>query len=327
MISEIPKAELHVHLEGAAQPALVRKLAARNGVILDDDLFDGDDSFAWSGFLDFLRVFDAAALAIQTVQDYRDVTYEYLRQLAGEGCVYAELMTSPDHAAAVGMSYADHVAGTAQGIEDARADFGIEGFIIVTCVRHFGPEQALKMVREVVANPHPLIVGFGMGGDEAGFPPGQFADVYRIAAEEAGLALTVHAGEFDGPCGIREALETLSVTRLGHGVRVIEDGDLVAEIAERGIVLECCPTSNVATGVYADFDSHPWLKLRDAGCIVTLSSDDPPYFHTSLGQEYERAGSHFGLDEAALRGVTKAAIDAGFAPAEKRAEILAKAGL
>ncbi len=327
MIDGLPKAELHVHLEGAARPVLVRKLAARNGIDLDDGLFDAEGSYAWSGFLDFLRVFDAAALAIKTALDYRDVTYEYLGQLAAEGCVYAELMTSPDHAAAVGMSYADHVAGTVQGIEDARADFGIEGFIIVTCVRHFGAEQALKMVRDVVANPHPLVVGFGMGGDEAGFPPGQFAEAYRIAAEEAGLALTVHAGEFDGPSGIREALENLAVRRLGHGVRVIEDDELVAEIAERGIVLECCPTSNLATGVYADIADHPWLKLRDAGCIVTLSSDDPPYFHTSLGNEYDVAARHFGLSDAELRDVTKAAIEAGFAPADKRAEILRKASL
>ncbi len=169
-------------------------------------------------------------------------------------------MSSPDHAAIAGMSYSDHLDGIAQGIEDARAETGIEARIIVTCVRHFGVEKALEVARATVRHPHPLVTGFGMGGDEAGFPPGPFAEVFRIAHEEAGLACNVHAGEFGGPDSIRAALE-LPVSRIGHGVRAIEDPALMAELAERGIVLEVCPTSNVATGVFPSYAEHPLPKL------------------------------------------------------------------
>ncbi len=323
---EVPKAELHVHLEGTAGPDLVRRLAARNDQVLPDDLFDGSGAFQWSDFLHFLEVYDIASSVIRTPQDYRDVTFEYLSQCAAEGVVYAELMSSPDHASGAGMSYQDHLDGIAQGIEDARAAYGIEGFIIVTCVRHFGVERAHVVADAILRQPHPLVVGFGMGGDEAGHRPGLFADVFA-KLHEAGLPCTVHAGEFVGPEGIREALETLPVKRLGHGVRAVEDADLVAELAAREIVLELCPTSNIATGLYADYGAHPWPALKAAGCRVTLNSDDPPYFDTTVGAEYDHAAHHFGLDGDGLRAVTRTSIEAGFAPETTRQAILARLGL
>jgi len=263
-VYHIPKAELHLHLEGAAGPDLVRRLAVRNKMSLPDDLFDENGEFNWSGFLNFLHVFDVASSVIRTPLDYRDLTYEYLVGSAAEGCIYAELMSSPDHAAQAGMSYTDHLDGIAQGIRDAKRVSGSEARIIVTCVRYFGVDRSLAVVRDVVANPHELVTGFGMGGDEAGFPPGQFAEVFRIAAEDAGLLCNVHAGEFGGPESVRGALEALPVGRLGHGVRSIEDPALVAELADRGTVLEVCPISNIATGVYPDKDSHTLRALTDA---------------------------------------------------------------
>jgi len=321
----IPKAELHVHLEGTASPDLVRRLADRHGRTLPADLFDGSGAFHWRDFLHFLEVYDLASSVIRTSEDYRDVTYDYLSRCAAENVVYVELMSSPDHALAAGMSYQGHLDGIAQGIEDARAAFGIEGFIVVTCVRHFGVERAHAVADAVLRHPHPLVVGFGMGGDEAGYRPGQFAGVFA-KLHEAGLKCTVHAGEFDGPEAIREALETLPVERLGHGVRAIEDAGLVAELAAREIVLELCPTSNIATGLYADYGAHPWPALKAAGCRVTLSSDDPPYFDTSVGAEYDHAARHFGLDRDELRDITRVSIEAGFAPAATRQAILARAG-
>ncbi|MHA1563712.1 MAG: adenosine deaminase [Alphaproteobacteria bacterium] len=326
MSANVPKAELHVHLEGTAGPDLVRRLAARHGQVLPAELFNGSGGFHWRDFLHFLQVYDLASSVIRTPRDYRDVTYEYLASCAAEGVVYGELMSSPDHGMAAGMSYQDHLDGIAQGIEDARGEFGIEAFIVVTCVRHFGVERAHVVADAVLAHPHPLVVGFGMGGDEAGFRPGMFAEVFA-KVNDGGLPCTVHAGEFDGPEGIREALETLPVKRLGHGVRAVEDAGLVDELAARGIVLELCPTSNIATGLYADYGAHPWPALQAAGCLVTLSSDDPPYFHTTVGAEYGHAARHFGLDEDDLRAVTRVSIEAGFAPAATRQAIIAKAGL
>ncbi len=322
----IPKAELHVHLEGTATPALVRRLAARNHVALPEDLFSDDDTFNWHDFSHFLTVYDTASSVIVTPADYRDVTYDYLARSAAEGVVYCEMFSSPDHAAATGMTYGEHVAGIAQGIDDARAEYAIEGFIVPTCVRHFGPERAVEVARQVVDEPHPLVVGFGMGGDEASHTPAAFAPAFRLA-DEAGLPTTVHAGEFGGPESVRAALEHLPVSRLGHGVRAIEDRALVDELAARGVVLECCPTSNIATKVYADYAQHPFPRLLAAGCRVTLNADDPPYFHTSVGREYALAAEHFGLDDAALGAITATAIEAGFAPAATRAAILERAGL
>ncbi|MEM7443641.1 MAG: adenosine deaminase [Pseudomonadota bacterium] len=320
----IPKVELHLHLEGAASPDLVRRLAARNSVTLPDDLFDEDGEYLWNDFLHFLKVFDAASSVIRTPEDYRDLTYEYLVGSAAEGGIYAELMSSPDHAALAGMSYTDHLDGIAQGIEDAKRDSGIEARIIVTCVRQFGVERCLSVARDVVRHPHKLVTGFGMGGDEAGFPPEQFAEVFRIAHEEAGLQCNAHAGEFGGPESVRGALNSLPVTRLGHGVRSIEDPALVEELAERGTVLEVCPMSNIATGVYPTFDQHPLPTLMEAGVRCTLSSDDPPYFASSIGREYQNAKSAFGFDDTTLLGFSRTSLEAAFIDDPTRAALMAK---
>ena len=163
----IPKAELHVHLEGTAPPELIRRLAERNGMPVPEGVFKTEDEFAWVDFLDFLRTYDLAASVVRTPADYRDVTFEYLSGCAAEGAIYVEVIASPDHAAAVGLSDEDHYAGIAQGIDDARAETGIEGRIIMSCVRHFGPEKARDVARRTVEGPHPYVTGFGMGGDEA----------------------------------------------------------------------------------------------------------------------------------------------------------------
>lgn len=319
----LPKAELHLHLEGAASPDLVRRLAARHGMTLPADLFDARGDFAWTDFLHFLKVYDAASTVIRTAQDYRDVTYEYLKACAAEGAIYVELMSSPDHAAAAGLSYQGHLDGIVQGIEDARAETGIESRIIVTCVRHLGAERGVEVAKLAAKHQHPLVTGFGMGGDEAGFPPQLFEQAFRIAHEEAGLACNVHAGEAAGPDSVWAAL-ALPVGRIGHGVRSIEDPRLVEELASRGTVLEVCPTSNIATRVYPDYAAHPLRRLMAAGVKVTLNSDDPPYFATTIGHEYAVAERHFGLDEAALRQMTRTALDAAFVDEPTRARLLAR---
>jgi adenosine deaminase len=317
----VPKAELHLHLEGAAGPDLVRRLAARHGAALPETLFDAAGRFAWTDFLDFLRVYDIASSFIRTAADYEAVTYDYLVASAAEGAIYVELMSSPQHAAMAGLSYEGHLDGIAAGIVRARAETGIEARIVVTCVRQFGVEAAVMVARRTVRHPHPLVTGFGMGGDEEGFPPGPYLRAFRIAHEEAGLGCTIHAGEAAGPESVWAAID-LPVQRIGHGVRAIEDEALVAELADRDLVLEVCPTSNIATGVYAVYSDHPFRRLIDAGVRVTLASDDPPYFGTSIGREYAVAGQFFGMDEVALRRVTRHAVEAAFVDPPTRAALL-----
>ena len=307
----VPKAELHVHLEGTAPPALVRRLAARHGVPVPEGVFRSGEEFEWSDFLHFLRTYDLAASVIRTPEDYRDVTFEYLSGCAVENTLYVELIASPDHAAAVGLSDAEHYAGIAQGIDDARAAHGIEARIVIAAVRNFGVDAAEAIVRRHADDRHPYVVGFNLVGDEAAWPASLFARAYEIAAG-SGLGCTVHAGEHDGPDSVRAALE-LPIARMSHGVRAIEEPALVAELADRGIVLEVCPSSNVALRLYPTYDDHPLGALREAGVRVTLGSDDPPYFGCSIGAEYAVARQHHGFEDEQLVEVTRLAVGAGFA--------------
>ena len=185
---------------------------------------------------------------------------------AAEGAIYVELTASADHAAGVGLSDEEHLAALAQGIDDARAETGIEGRIIMSCVRHFGPEKAREVARRTVEAPHPYVTGFGMGGDEAGFPPGGLRR--RLRDRPRGRARPDRPRRrVGGPESVRGGL-ALGVSRIGHGVRAIEDPDLVRELAERGTVLEVCPTSNVVLGLYPSYAEHPLPALRAAGVPV-----------------------------------------------------------
>ncbi|MCG8491493.1 MAG: adenosine deaminase [Sneathiellales bacterium] len=307
----VKKAELHVHLEGTATPALVKKLAAKNGAALDPSTFKSDGEFSWTDFWDFLQCYDKAAAAIQSKDDYRAVTYDYLKRCAIDDTIYVETFSSPDHAASAGISYTDHLEGIAAGIDDARRDFGIEGRVIVTCVRHFGPEKAVDVARQVIEHPHPYVVGFGMGGDEAQYSPGDFAPAFNLV-DSSGLPTTNHAGEFGDCASIRDTLADLPVLRLGHGVRAIEDPKLVEELADKKIPLELCPGSNIATGLFQSYETHPFNKLKEAGCFVTLNSDDPPFFSTSIGREYERVANAYGYSETDLENITRNSIKAAF---------------
>lgn len=311
MTHPLPKAELHVHLEGTPSPSLVRRLARRNNIPLPEGLLDDGDNFIWSDVESFLKSYDQASSVIRTTEDYRDLTYEYLAASAKEGALYVEVMSSPDHAAAVGIDYEGHLEGIVEGIERAERDHAIIGRVIVTCVRHFGPRQAINVAQAVVHSPHPYVVGFGMGGNELLYTPGEFAPAFSLV-DTAGLPTTVHAGEWSGPESVADALDALPVRRIGHGVRSIEDPTLIERLAREEIHLEVCPSSNIATGVYGDFGSHPFNHLREAGLSLSLNSDDPPYFATTIGGEYTIANEQFGLDQEALSQITRQALGAAF---------------
>jgi adenosine deaminase len=318
----VPKAELHVHLEGTATPDLVRRIAQRNGLEVPEGVFAAPDRFAWRDFLDFLNTYNLVCSVIRTGEDYRDITYEYLSACANGGAIYVELTASIDHSRIAGIGDAEHWEGIAAGIDDARADHGIEARILSVAVRNYGVERAIEIAELTAARPHPYVVGFSLAGDEAGYPPEPFLDAYRIAAG-AGLGCTVHAGEWAGPDSVRGALE-LPVSRIAHGVRAIEDPALVEELARRGVTLEVCPTSNVVLGVFPSYEEHPFPVLRAAGIPLTLGSDDPPYFGASVAGEYAIAHERFGLSEDELVGVTRTAIEASFAEPALRDHLLTR---
>lgn len=319
--SSVPLAEIHCHLEGTVTPAMARRLALRNGIDLAETMFDSDGGYAWDGFLDFLRAFDEASETICTPEDYRDLTLEYLAASAAEGALYVELMCSPDHARTKGLGYRELLEGIARGVEEARGVYGIEARLIVNGVRHLGPERVLAVARQAAREPHPLVVGFGMAGDENAHHLADFTEAFETA-REAGLGCTVHAGELAGAESVRTALDLLPVSRIGHGIRAVEDPELVRRIADEGIVLEVCPGSNLATGAWPDVATHPFAALRDAGCRVTLNSDDPPFFDTSIGREYAAAREAFGLGPDDLMEITRAAIEGSFADRETKDRLL-----
>lgn len=313
----IAKAELHCHLEGSVPPVLARALAVRNGVALPEALFDAKGEYAWTDFWSFLDAYDRVCHAIKQPRDFEDMIYAYLKGVAAQGAIYVEMFCSPERPKALGLTYDAWLTALETGIDRARRDFGIEGRIVIICIRHLGPERALAMAQAMVAQPHPYVVGFGMGGDEAKFQPVDFAPAYRLAHEH-GFGCTVHAGEVRGPESVWAAIRDLPVTRIGHGVRSADDPRLLEELARRGIVLEVCPGSNLALGLYPNRAAHPLHRLIAAGVRVTLGSDDPPFFHTTLGAEYDNAG----LGERDLRAITRTAIEGSFADEATKRRLL-----
>lgn len=317
------KAELHCHIEGAASPALVEAQAAKYGA--DVSAIIRGDSYVWSDFTSFLHAYDLASRLFRDEDDYALLAESYLADLASQGAIYSEFFISTDHAVAAGLTPEAYISGLAEGMRRAREATGIESRMIATGLRHEGPEGVERAARYIVANPHPLVTGFGMAGDERMHAPKDFSRAFDIA-RDAGLAITVHAGELSGAESVRGALDHLKPARIGHGVRAIEDPALVDRLAEEGVVLEVCPGSNIAIGVFPSYEAHPFPKLRDAGVKVTLSSDDPPFFHTSLAAEYETARSWFAMDDEALEETTRTSLMAAFVDEETRKTLLARLG-
>ncbi|MBP0615633.1 adenosine deaminase [Jiella mangrovi] len=316
--TRFPLAELHCHIEGAAPPPLVERLAARHGIDVSPIIADG--AYVWQGFSGFLAAYDLAASVFKSEEDFADLAHSHLSGLAAQGAIYAEIFISPDHARASGIEPAIYARGLAAGIERARGETRIEARMVVVGVRHLGPD-AVEMAARFAAEPgRPLITGFNLAGDERVGEPRDFERAFDIA-RDAGLGLTAHAGELCGPQSVRAAIESFRPARIGHGVRAIEDAGLVSEIVEKGIVLEVCPGSNLALGIYDDIKAHPLKQLVDAGVRATVSSDDPPFFHTDLSREYRLAAQN-GLGEAERIALTRTALEAAFVEEDVRRALI-----
>jgi adenosine deaminase len=317
---KLPLAELHCHIEGAASPALVTAQARRYGVDVSAIIVDG--RYQWRDFASFLVCYEVAAGLFRTSDDYALLAETYLAEIAEAGAIYGEFFVSPVPPFNPDLAPEAYLEGTIEGLTRAKAKYGIEARLILTGIRHAGPEAVEAAARFAVKHRSHHLTAFGMAGEERVHHPADFARAFDIA-RSGGLGITVHAGEWRGPEEISAALDHLRPNRIGHGVRAIEDMALVARLAAEEVVLECCPGSNIALGVFADFAAHPYRALRDAGVKVTLNSDDPPYFHTSLAREHAIARQHFGMDDAALLADTRTAIAAAFVDQPTRTALLA----
>lgn len=321
----LKKAELHVHLEGTITPELAAKLAKRNQLTLPSGLVAPDGkSYLSKDFLDFLKVYDTLAAVIKHPQDYYDITFDYLKARAGEDAIYVEMMYSPDHAELSSkIPSREHLTAIQQAIDDAKEQFNIVGRIILTAVRHFGVEAVEKVAKQAHNDKFPCVTGFGLGGDEAKFPPKLFVKAYHTAAD-AGLQCTVHAGEFASASGMDEAMENLPIQRIGHGVNAIYAPNTMAMVKDKGISLEVCPTSNIFLGLFKNMNEHPFPKFYEAGIKISISSDDPPFMSTTLGQEYQRVQSSYHYNDETMNSITRMAIESAFVDPKTKAELLAR---
>lgn len=319
----VPKAELHCHLEGAASPSFIAAIARRKGQPVDG-FIDANGGYIWSDFQSFVTAYNAVSSLLGEPEDLAALAYDYASSLARADGIYLEVFASPAHAEESGLSFTTYVDAIAQGLERAEAEFGIVGRIIMVAVRHLGADKALAVARATVKADHPMVSGFGMAGDELYGDVKDFAPAFDVA-REAGLGITVHAGELEGPQSIRQALDWIKPSRVGHGVRAIEDPELIRRLVDERIVLEVCPGSNVALGLYKNRALHPFKALFEAGLRVTLNSDDPPFFKTSLSAEYEQAQKVDRLTAKQLKAITAHAIEAAFIDAPTRIRLLAMA--
>lgn len=320
-INALPKVELHLHLEGAAPPAFIRGLAKEKHMDIAG-IFDERGHYAYKDFWHFLKVYEAATETLKTPMDYHRLTLAVLEESAASGVIYSETFLSPDFCGGRDLgAWREYVHAIREAADQAQRDMGITLRGIVTVIRHFGPDKARETARCAVETAGDFITGFGIAGDELAGKPKDFAYAFDMA-RESGLRLTAHAGEWGGPQSIRDALADLKVERIGHGVRAIEDLALVDELAEKGVVLEVCPGSNIALGVFPAWRKHPIAELFRREVKITVSTDDPPFFHTTMANEYDRLAEAFEWDDGVFRKIARTSLDAAFCDADTRAQIL-----
>jgi aminodeoxyfutalosine deaminase len=321
-VRRLPKAELHLHLEGTITPETLVELSRRHDA---EPLMlpQAQALYEYTDFTGFLMAFKGVTERLRTADDYELITYKMLEKLACQGVVHAEVYV------AVGIVYywknsefEPLFAGMERARERAEKDFGITMFWIFDAVRHFGVEAAAHVFDKAAAmrREHPSIVGIGIGGDERKGPAEMFRELYR-GASEAGLRLTVHAGEAVGPESIWGALN-IGAERIGHALTAVHDPELIHLLAERQIPLEICVTSNLKTGCCTKLQDHPVRQYFDAGLMVTLNSDDPTMFGSDLEREFLLAHDAFAFTGEHLRELAANSIEASFLPPERKVALL-----
>jgi len=316
---DFPLAELHLHLEGAIRPNTVIELARENGVDFPFSTVEElQRALNFSDFLKFLEMFQRVNHCLAKPRDFERIAREAVEDLAAQEVCYAEIRYAPMHSMLRGMEFDDVTAAVIEGMRQGCEGRPIELALICGLTRQWDCGECAELAGKWAGHG---LEAIDIGGDEAGFPAEDFMDVYD-AARSAGLQVTAHAGEAAGPASVWAAIEILEVKRIGHGIRAIEDPVLVRFLRDQGITLEVCPTSNVKTGVVPDFAHHPLRRLFDAGVRVTLNSDDPAMFQTSVKQEYEVAAREFGFSPQELRLLTRNAIEAGFCQTEVKQRLL-----
>lgn len=308
----MPKAELHVHLEGSILPRTLLKLAERNHISLPA----GDEAgvaafYQYKNFDQFLDTFVMITKCLRTADDYRLIAYDFGSECARQNIRYAEVtFTIYTNVKLTGLPWQEILRGLNAGREQAHVDYGIWWQWVFDIVRNH-PDTQAEVLKIALEARDMGVVALGLGGREVGFPPELFVDTFTQAEREH-FHRVPHAGEISGPQSVWSAIKLLHAERIGHGVRSIEDPSLLGYLRDNSIPLEVCPTSNVCLNVYSDYAHHPLRKLWDAGLLLTIASDDPPMFGTNLNNEYQLLVNQFGFDQPELEKISLNGIRASF---------------
>jgi adenosine deaminase/aminodeoxyfutalosine deaminase len=319
LIRALPKAELHLHLEGTVEPETLVELSMRHN---SDPLTLGHvrKLYEYADFQGFMMAFKAVTERLLTADDLELVTYRMIQRLHEEGVVHAEVYLSVGVVHWREQAFEPLFEGIERGRERGELDFGVSVYWIFDAVRHFGIDAARRVFELAVSLKDRHVVGIGIGGDERRGSAEQFLDLYRYAADN-GLRRTAHAGETAGPESIWAALN-IGAERLGHVLSAAKDAELIEVLSERQIPVEICMSSNVRTGCLKELHHHPVRQLFDAGLLVTINTDDPAMFHTSSVREYELAQDVFGFTDEHVRELARNSLEASFLATEKKVEAL-----
>jgi len=323
-VRALPKAELHVHLEGSVDPATLLVLAERHGV--EPPASDEAGIREWlrfDGFASFLERYFFVCDLLRDAEDLARVAEAYLRTAHQQGVVHVEFhVSSSYHIVERGADWGEVLGGVVDGCERAERDLGISSLLLPDISPHLGAAAAERALDVVLSEPHPRVVGLGMGGPADNWATEDFGAVFR-RAREAGLHTVSHAGEHGGAWEVRHALDEFGAQRIQHGIAAAAEPDVLAQVVESGVACDVCPASNVALAAVPDMASHPLPLMLDAGVVVTLGSDDPPLFHTTLLDEYENAWNLCDLDRRGLTMLARNSLAESFAAADLVAEWIA----
>ncbi|MBN1562974.1 MAG: adenosine deaminase [Anaerolineae bacterium] len=326
-VRALPKAELHVHLEGTVQPATLLDLAAQHGVELPvSTIEEVTDWYTFRDFNHFIAIFRAISQCLRTPADFTRITYEYGRSMAKNNIRYAEVTWTPySHVGdpTKNLTFADLLNAINAGRDQAKQEWGVDMRWIPDIMRG-QPETAPTLVKWLTSSAAQAggVVALGLGGPEIGFPPELFAEAFSVAKAK-GLPGNPHAGETVGPASVWGSLRALNAVRIGHGVRAVEDPALVDYLVEHQIPLEVNPTSNLCLNVYSSYAEHSLRQLIEAGAMVTINSDDPALFNTTLNDEYIHAVLDCGLTLDQLEQTGLNAVRASYLPPDDKATLLA----
>lgn len=316
-IAALPKVELHLHIEGTLEPELIADLAARHGIEVPfGSLAALRSRYEFEDLQDFLDLYYANLVVLRTADDFAELARAYLRRAAAGGVRHAEIFFDPQAHLARGVPLRDVVDGLVEGCRAGAVETGTTSALIACFLRDRSAVEALDVLEQLVAMDAPII-GIGLDSAEVGNPPSRFAAVYARAAE-LGLHRVAHAGEEGGPEYVREALDLLGVERVDHGIRSVEDADLLRRLAAERVPLTVCPLSNVRLHAVPALEAHPLPRLMAAGVLATISSDDPAYFGGYAEDNYAAVAAQLGLTDDDLAGLARNAVQASFLPAERK---------